>query len=109
MQTETISTPLRKVRGWEIEELTFHMETLTKREMETCELLLRGLTNKKAAAHLKISARTVETYRKSILKKLKVANLVELAYRLGAMQATMDSDFVPGDLGAEAMPRRDMA
>ena len=54
---------------------------LTKRESEIFELLLTGKTSKEIADCLNISKLTVDTHRKNILKKNKVANVTELTQK----------------------------
>jgi DNA-binding NarL/FixJ family response regulator len=51
---------------------------LTSREREVLRLIVEGRTNKKTAATLGISHRTVETHRENILKKLGVRSVAEL-------------------------------
>ncbi|TMB27650.1 MAG: response regulator transcription factor [Deltaproteobacteria bacterium] len=60
--------------------------SLTAREREIFELVVNGLSTTKIAAQLSISARTVETHRGRIIRKLGVhsaTDLVRLAARLG--------------------------
>jgi DNA-binding NarL/FixJ family response regulator len=57
---------------------------LSRRENQVLQLLAEGLNTKEAAARLEISAKTVETYRLNLMKKLRitsVANLVRYAIR----------------------------
>lgn len=64
------------------------LERLTAREREVFNLLVRGHSNASAATELRIAARTVETHRQRILKKLgahSIAELVRLAARWGAL------------------------
>jgi len=51
---------------------------LTDREKQTLELLVRGLTKKKAADRMGVSENTLSTYTKSIYKKLNVSSRLEL-------------------------------
>lgn len=58
---------------------------LTERERKVLTLVMDGLSNKQAAGHLRLSARTVELHRASILKKTgarNTAHLVRLATEL---------------------------
>lgn len=48
------------------------------REREALQLLARGRTTKQIAADLFISAKTVETHRLKIMKKLNISTLAEL-------------------------------
>jgi two-component system, LuxR family, response regulator FixJ len=63
-------------------------ERLTAREVEVMDLVVQGYTSQAIAAKLKISARTVESYRVQIMDKMQapsVAVLVRLAIRLGRL------------------------
>ncbi|MEQ9465907.1 MAG: response regulator transcription factor [Ekhidna sp.] len=51
---------------------------LSDREMEVLTLVSEGLTTKEIAEQLFVSARTVETHRVNMMKKLKVQNTAEL-------------------------------
>ena len=52
--------------------------TLTPRESEVLRLLAQGKSNKEVAASLKISARTVESHRTNIMRKLDLHSLSDL-------------------------------
>jgi DNA-binding CsgD family transcriptional regulator len=51
---------------------------LTDRETEIVRALARGMTTKKTAAALGLSARTVETHRSNIMRKLDLHSFSEL-------------------------------
>jgi DNA-binding NarL/FixJ family response regulator len=51
---------------------------LSERELEVLRYIAVGLTNKKIAVALSISARTIETHRRNILEKLKIKNTAEM-------------------------------
>jgi two-component system NarL family response regulator len=51
---------------------------LGSREREVLQLLAEGKVSKEIAATLQISARTVETHRRNIMKKLNLHNIAEL-------------------------------
>jgi len=53
-------------------------ETLTPREKEVFDHLLRGWPNKSIAADLKLSTRTVETYRARVMEKMGAPSLAAL-------------------------------
>ena len=57
----------------------FVVETLTERELEVLKLITKQFNTPEIANKLSVSASTIETYRKSLLKKLKVKNSVGLA------------------------------
>jgi DNA-binding NarL/FixJ family response regulator len=61
-------------------------ETLTEREREVLTLAARGLTSGEIAEQLKIGARTVDSHRMSLMRKLglrSLADLVRFAVRRG--------------------------
>jgi two-component system response regulator FixJ len=63
-------------------------ESLTAREMEVMDLVVRGYTSQAIATRLDISPRTVESYRVQIMDKMQAASvavLVRLAVRLGRL------------------------
>lgn len=65
------------------------MDTLTEREREVVRLVVRGLSTKEIAAELDISARTVETHRANLMRKLNlksVALLTQFAIREGLVR-----------------------
>lgn len=51
---------------------------LTPREREVLQLLSEGLSTKEIAARLKVSVKTVETYRNQIMEKLDIHSVAEL-------------------------------
>jgi len=51
---------------------------LTHREAEVLQLVAEGLANKQIAAELRISFKTVEMHRQSLMEKLKIHNTAEL-------------------------------
>lgn len=54
-------------------------QILSTQEINVANLLLNGLNNKKIAATLEISEKTVSTYKNRIFKKLDIQSIVELA------------------------------
>jgi DNA-binding NarL/FixJ family response regulator len=70
------------------QDIKLPLEMLTPREREVFEMLVAGSSNERAAQSLGIAARTVETHRQRIMKKLdahSMADLVRLAARWGAL------------------------
>lgn len=55
------------------------LETLTARERQVMDGLLAGQLNKQVAASLGISEVTVKLYRSSLMKKMSMSSLVQLA------------------------------
>jgi len=62
------------------------LDSLSGREREVMELMLRGLLNKQIADDLGIAIRTVEVHRARILEKFGVRSAVELAGRLAELR-----------------------
>ena len=54
------------------------MKPITKQEKSILELIGHGFSTKKIAGVLKISFHTVQTHRRSLLKKFDAANSAEL-------------------------------
>ena len=64
------------------------LQRLTPREREVLALVATGHTNRAIAAHLRISPRTVESHRESLMKKLSlrtVADLTRFALQAGLL------------------------
>ena len=57
------------------------VEPLSDREKEVLQMISDGKTSKEVASQLKLSARTVETYRVRLKRKLRARNLAELLKR----------------------------
>lgn len=65
------------------------VDRLTDRELEVLKLVARGLSTKEIAGRFNISARTVETHRANIMRKLElrsVALLTQFALREGLIE-----------------------
>jgi DNA-binding NarL/FixJ family response regulator len=65
------------------------LERLTGREIEVLKQVAKGLSTKEIASHFDISARTVETHRASIMRKLElhsVALLTRFALKEGLIE-----------------------
>jgi DNA-binding NarL/FixJ family response regulator len=61
-------------------------EMLTRRQQEILKLLVQGFTNKQIAGQLRISVKTVDAHRASIMTRLNIHNLaglVKYAIRIG--------------------------
>jgi len=79
------------------------METLTRREREVMRLVVRGRSNKRIAAEIGVSIKTVEVHRSRVMRKMEagslaqlVADNIEVGFGVGA------SEPVAGDAGAVA-------
>lgn len=62
------------------------LASLSPREREVLDELIRGHYNKNIADHLGITPRTVEFHRANIFEKMGVSSAVELAHQLGRLQ-----------------------
>jgi FixJ family two-component response regulator len=65
-----------------------HIATLTPRQRQVFELIVRGQTNKQAANALGSTARTIKAHRHSVMEKMQVrsfAELVSLAEQVGVL------------------------
>jgi FixJ family two-component response regulator len=72
----------------ELEALRARLSTLTPRQRQVLEIIVRGKTNKHAARELGSSERMIKAHRKEIMEKMKVqsvAQLVAIAERLGVL------------------------
>jgi FixJ family two-component response regulator len=63
----------------EHEELWARFSTLSPRESQVCRLVARGLLNKQIAAELGTAEQTVGQQRRSVMAKLSVTSVAELA------------------------------
>ena len=61
--------------------------SLSPREREVLDELIRGHYNKNIADHLGITPRTVEFHRANIFEKMGVNSAIELAHKLGRLQS----------------------
>ena len=77
----------------ELEALRTRLSTLTPRQRQIFEIIVRGKTNKHAARELGSTERTIKAHRKEIMEKMKVqslAQLVAIAERLGVLAQASD-------------------
>jgi len=74
---------LKTLAGQQVEEGAlpedYLIETLTDRELDVLKLITKQYNTSEIADKLNLGISTVDTYRKSLLKKLKVKNAVGLA------------------------------
>jgi two-component system response regulator DctR len=63
------------------------LASLSPREREVLDELIKGHYNKTIAEHLGITQRTVEFHRANIFKKMEVISAIELAHKLGRYEA----------------------
>jgi DNA-binding CsgD family transcriptional regulator len=80
---------LRKIASPFVSVLEMKFDSLTHREIEVCQMVKNGMTTAEVAGSLKTSIETVRNQRKSIRKKLGIANKnVNLGTFLQAMQGS---------------------
>lgn len=68
--------------------------TLTPREKEVFDLVVRGKLNKQIAHRLGTSERTIKAHRHNVMKKLQVrsvAEAVSIAERLGMLSSSSEA------------------
>jgi two-component system response regulator DctR len=65
--------------------LKLALASLSPRERQVLDELIRGHYNKNIADHLGITPRTVEFHRANIFEKMGVSSAVELAHKLGRL------------------------
>jgi RNA polymerase sigma factor (sigma-70 family) len=68
-----------------------HIASLTPRERQVFELVVRGKTNKRVAHELGATERTIKAHRHRVMEKMQVqslAELVSLAERVGILDAS---------------------
>ncbi|MCR9385879.1 response regulator transcription factor [Vibrio metoecus] len=58
--------------------------SLTKRERDVAELVLKGMKNQEMADELCVSLRTIEVHRANLMKKLEVNNMAALIRYMGS-------------------------
>jgi len=67
-----------------------HYDSLTRRERQVLELIVKGFSNQEAADELAINRKTVEGHRAHMMAKMKVdsfAELVQVAIGLGLVRS----------------------
>jgi FixJ family two-component response regulator len=72
-------------RAWRREEqiIRERLKTLTPRETEVMQRVVRGQANKVIALDLGVSQRTVELHRARVMRKLRMRSLAELVHAIG--------------------------
>jgi len=86
-----ISHEATRDRRGRLDTLRTLIASLTPREREVFELVVRGKMNKQIAAQLGTTERTIKAHRQRVMEKTKVqslAELVSIAERLGILGAT---------------------
>ena len=73
------------------------LASLSPREREVLDELIRGHYNKTIADHLGITPRTVEFHRANIFEKMGVVSAIDLAHKLGRLQPIPPAGSPRGD------------
>ena len=79
---------LARIRRTELDSFRAHVASLTPRERQVFNLMVRGMINKKIAGELGTTERTVKAHRHEVMEKMQVDSLAELvsnAVRLGVI------------------------
>lgn len=66
------------LRRRDLEQVEARISRLTRRELEVMRLVVEGFANKRIAATLGISMKTVEAHRAHVMQKMKAESLAEL-------------------------------
>lgn len=83
---------IRRARA-ELDELRSRFTTLSRRERDVVQLVVRGLLNKQVAGELGISQVTVKLHRHNAMRKMRASSLAELVRmteRLDLLSALLD-------------------
>ena len=60
------------------------IQTLSSRERQVLECVLKGMSNKETARHLGVSPKAIEIYRSNLMRKMESDNVVKLVIRIAA-------------------------
>ena len=75
----------RQARG-AAADVQHHLATLTLRERQVLDLVIKGRLNKQIAGDLGIAEKTVKVHRGRMLEKMNVRSVAELVRAIGALQ-----------------------
>jgi FixJ family two-component response regulator len=73
----------------ELDSLRSRFQLLTSREREVLPLVVTGLLNKQAAAHLGISEITLQIHRTNVMRKMEAQSLAELVRMADALKISL--------------------
>jgi FixJ family two-component response regulator len=76
----------RRVRHADLDRLQRRLQSLTPREREVLPLVVSGLLNKQAAAHLGISEVTFQIHRTNVMRKMEADSLPALVRMAGSLE-----------------------
>ena len=75
----------RRAKQGELDHLKQRLDSLTPREREVLPLVVSGLLNKQAAAHLGISEVTLQIHRTNVMRKMEADSLADLVRMAGSL------------------------
>ena len=75
----------RRVKQADLDRLKQRFQSLTPREREVLPLVISGLLNKQAAAHLGISEVTLQIHRANVMRKMEADSLADLVRMAGSL------------------------
>jgi FixJ family two-component response regulator len=75
----------RRARQADLDDLRQRFQSLTPREREVLPLVVSGLLNKQAAAHLGISEVTLQIHRANVMRKMEADSLADLVRMAGTL------------------------
>ena len=76
----------RRAKKADLDRLRRCFQSLTPREREVLPLVVSGLLNKQAAAHLGISEVTLQIHRASVMRKMEADSLADLVRMAGCLE-----------------------
>ena len=85
-----VSHDAARMQHSKLDSFRAHVATLTPRERQVFELIVRGKINKQIAYELGTTERTVKAHRHQVMEKMQVhslAELVSIAERLGILDS----------------------
>ncbi len=86
----------RREQGRRNRQFQARLASLTPRERQVMDLVVQARLNKQVAALLNLSEKTIETHRANVMRKMKVATVVELVRLVMEHQPPAPGDS-PGD------------
>ena len=75
-----------RVKRADLDRLQQKLQSLTPREREVLPLVVSGLLNKQAAAHLGISEITYQIHRTNVMRKMEADSLADLVRMAGSLE-----------------------
>jgi|SRR5215831_14944871 len=82
----------RRAKQADLDRLKQRFHSLTLREREVLPLVVSGLLNKQAAAHLGISEVTLQIHRTNVMRKMEAHSLADLVRMAGSLDIPVSHD-----------------